>query len=121
VTTIFYGRPFLRLPAARGARETGATVFGYQVRDPSATGSSNSTARAARSARGKPKRPSRRTRSRAVLLRQQVIDIAAPPEAVAPRELEITDVNRTLSRARAAAGREARARIAWLDTGTTIR
>jgi glucose-1-phosphate thymidylyltransferase len=117
---IFYGAHFSDYLRSAAARETGATVFAYQVRDPERYGvvELDATGRAV-SLEEKPTRPrSAYAVTGLYFYDNQVVDIAARL-APSPRgELEITDVNRRyLERAELHVEKLARG-IAWLDTGT---
>ena len=117
---IFYGAHFSDYIRAAAAREKGATVFGYWVRDPERYGVVGF------GPGGQPlsleEKPARPQSSYAVtglyFYDNQVIDIAAGLAPSARGELEITDVNRTyLERGQLQVEKLPRG-IAWLDTGT---
>jgi glucose-1-phosphate thymidylyltransferase len=117
---IFYGAHFSNYLREAATRESGATVFGYRVRDPERYGVVEFDAE------GRPvgleEKPSRPKSSYAVtglyFYDNQVLDIAAGLKPSARGELEITDVNRAyLKQGQLHAERLPRG-IAWLDTGT---
>jgi glucose-1-phosphate thymidylyltransferase len=117
---IFYGAHFSDYLRAAAQRETGATVFGYQVRDPERYGVVEFDA--AGRAVSLEEKPSKPKSSYAVtglyFYDNAVLDIAAALKPSARGELEITDVNRAYL-ARGGLNVEKLARgIAWLDTGT---
>src|SRR5262245_30253301 len=117
---IFYGAHLSDYLRAAAARETGATVFGYQVRDPERYGVVEFDARGhAVSLEEKPARPrSTYAVTGLYFYDNAVVDIAAKLRPSARGELEITDVNRTyLERGQLHVEKLARG-IAWLDTGT---
>ena len=117
---IFYGAHFSDYLRSSAARDTGATVFGYQVRDPERYGvvEFDVNGRAV-SLEEKPATPkSSFAVTGLYFYDNQVIDIAANLEPSARGELEITDVNRTyMERGQLHVEKLPRG-IAWLDTGT---
>jgi glucose-1-phosphate thymidylyltransferase len=117
---IFYGAHFSDYLRAAAAREVGATVFGYQVRDPERYGVVQfDAAGRAISLEEKPEKPkSSYAVTGLYFYDNQVVDIALHLKPSARGEFEITDVNRTyLERGQLQVEKLARG-IAWLDTGT---
>ena len=117
---IFYGAHFSDYLRTAAAREVGATVFGYQVRDPERYGVVEFGADGrALTLEEKPAVPkSSFAVTGLYFYDNQVIEIAAHLQPSARGELEITDVNRTyLERGQLHVEKLARG-IAWLDTGT---
>src|SRR5580765_7598034 len=117
---IFYGAHFSDYLRAAAARPSGATVFGYWVRDPERYGVVEfDQAGHAVSLEEKPQKPkSSYAVTGLYFYDNQVIDIARSLRPSARGELEITDVNRTyLERGELQVEKLARG-IAWLDTGT---
>src|SRR3954451_24755961 len=117
---IFYGAHFSDYLRNAAAREQGATVFGYQVRDPERYGVVEFGPDG--KAIGLEEKPAQPRSFFAVtglyFFDNQVIDIAASLRPSARGELEITDVNRAyLERDQLRVERLPRG-IAWLDTGT---
>jgi glucose-1-phosphate thymidylyltransferase len=117
---IFYGAHFSDYIRAAAARDSGAVVFGYWVRDPERYGvvQFDGHGRAV-SLEEKPAKPkSNYAVTGLYFYDNQVLDIAASLKPSARGELEITDVNRTyLERGVLHVERLPRG-IAWLDTGT---
>jgi glucose-1-phosphate thymidylyltransferase len=117
---IFYGHGFPELLKAAAARETGATVFAYRVRDPERYGvvEFGAGGRAVSLA----EKPAKPRSSYAVtglyFYDNSVLDIAANLKPSPRGELEITDVNRVyLERGELSVEVLGRG-VAWLDTGT---
>jgi glucose-1-phosphate thymidylyltransferase len=117
---IFYGAHFSDYLRSAAARETGATVFGYQVRDPERYGvvEFDADGRAV-TLEEKPTAPkSSYAVTGLYFYDNQVVDISADLKPSARGELEITDVNRIyLERGGLHVEKLGRG-IAWLDTGT---
>ena len=117
---IFYGAHFSDYLRSAVAREIGATVFGYQVRDPERYGvvEFDASGRAVSLQEKPPKPKSSYAVTGLYFYDNQVVGIAAGLKPSARGELEITDVNRTyLDRGQLLVEKLARG-IAWLDTGT---
>jgi glucose-1-phosphate thymidylyltransferase len=117
---IFYGAHFSDYLRSAAARESGATVFGYQVRDPERYGvvEFDRDGRAV-SLEEKPQAPkSSYAVTGLYFYDNQVVEMAASLTPSVRGELEITDVNRMyLERGGLRVEKLARG-IAWLDTGT---
>jgi glucose-1-phosphate thymidylyltransferase len=117
---IFYGAGFSEALQSAAAQPHGATVFGYQVRDPQRYGVVEFDAGGR--AIGLEEKPAHPKSSFAVtglyFYDNQVIEIARDLKPSARGELEITDVNlEYLKRGQLRVQRLGRG-IAWLDTGT---
>ena len=117
---IFYGAGFSEALQSAAAQQHGATVFGYQVRDPQRYGVVEFDAEGR--AIGLEEKPAHPKSSFAVtglyFYDNQVIEIARDLKPSARGELEITDVNlEYLKRDQLRVQRLGRG-IAWLDTGT---
>ena len=117
---IFYGAGFSEALRRAAVQGSGATVFGYQVRDPERYGVVEFDA--AGKAVGLEEKPANPKSSYAVtglyFYDNRVLDIARELKPSARGELEITDVNREyLKRDQLRVERLGRG-IAWLDTGT---
>ena len=117
---IFYGQGFQKLLAQATKQVRGATIFGYQVRDPHRYGvvEFNSDGIAI-SLEEKPKSPkSNYAIPGLYFYDNQVVDIAANLKPSPRGELEITDVNRVyLERGELNVLQFSRG-FAWLDAGT---
>ena len=117
---IFYGQGLSALLARANAREDGATVFGYHVKEPSAYGVVSFDAEGrAETIEEKPAQP----RSNYAVTGLYFYDGQAPELArglvPSPRgELEITDLNRLYLQAGQLSVEIMGRGYAWLDTGT---
>jgi glucose-1-phosphate thymidylyltransferase len=117
---IFYGQGFPELLRCAAARTSGATIFGYRVKDPERYGVMEfDKSRKVISLEEKPENPkSHYAIVGLYFYDQQITDIAADIKPSARGELEITDVNRVyLERNQLQAEILGRG-FAWLDTGT---
>jgi glucose-1-phosphate thymidylyltransferase len=117
---LFYGRGFQELLARAIGHRSGATIFGYPVRDPERYGVIEvGPAGQVLSIEEKPARPkSRYAVPGLYFYDNSVLDVAAGLRPSARGELEITDVNRAyLERGELRVELFSRG-FAWLDTGT---
>jgi len=117
---IFYGHGFQSLLARAASRETGATIFGYQVRDPQRYGAVELDVNGrAVSVEEKPEHPKSRWAIPGLyFFDNRVVEFAAKVKPSARGELEITDVIREyLIRGQLHVECLTRG-FAWLDTGT---
>ena len=117
---IFYGDNFPAMVQGAAARESGATVFAYRVKDPERYGvvSFDEAGRAV-SLEEKPKAPkSKFAVTGLYFYDHRVVDVAAALRPSARGELEITDVNRQYLDWGALNVETLGRGMAWLDTGT---
>jgi glucose-1-phosphate thymidylyltransferase len=116
---LFYGQNFQQMLMQAAAQETGATVFGYPVRDPQRYGVVEIKNGKAISLEEKPREPkSNYAVPGPYFYDNQVIGIAQNLKPSPRGELEITDVNRVyLERGQLHVQPFTRG-FAWLDTGT---
>jgi glucose-1-phosphate thymidylyltransferase len=117
---IFYGHGLPEKMAAAALRKTGATVFGYWVKDPQRYGvvAFDKSGKAVDILEKPVVPPSSWAVTGLYFYDAQVVEIAAGLKPSARGELEITDVNRAyLSQGRLFVEKLGRG-IAWLDTGT---
>lgn len=117
---IFYGQGIREHFKAAKMRQTGATVFGYWVRDPERYGVvSFDPSGKAEVIEEKPKQPkSNYAVTGLYFYDNQVVDIAADLKPSSRGELEITDVNMAYLKTGRLHVEKLGRGIAWLDTGT---
>ncbi len=117
---IFFGHSMIESLKKAVSNETGATIFGYQVRDPKRYGVIEfDKSGKVLSIEEKPEKP--KSNYAAVGLYfydSQVADIASTIKPSARGELEITDLNNTYLNKSALRAELLGRGIAWLDTGT---
>jgi glucose-1-phosphate thymidylyltransferase len=117
---IFYGHGLPEQLKTAAAREQGATVFAYRVRDPERYGvvSFDATGRAV-SLEEKPAQPKSNYAVTGLYFYDgEVVDLAARLRPSARGELEITDLNRLYLERGALTVEQLGRGVAWLDTGT---
>jgi glucose-1-phosphate thymidylyltransferase len=117
---IYYGAGFRSVLSSAVAREEGATVFGYTVRDPERYGVVAFDGRGqAESLEEKPAKPRSNVAVTGLYFYDnQVLDIAAKLKPSARGELEITDLNRVYLEKKQLFVEMLQRGMAWLDTGT---
>ncbi len=117
---IFYGARLIESLREGMNRQSGATVFSYQVRDPQRYGVVEfDEAGQALSLEEKPVKPrSSHVVTGLYIYDNQVVEIALSLKPSARNELEITDINNTYLHEKRLFVNKLGRGIAWLDTGT---
>lgn len=117
---LFYGHGLSARLQDAVSRKTGATIFGYWVKDPQRYGVVGFDAEGnANSLEEKPSKPkSNYAVTGLYFYDNRVLDIAGGLKPSARGELEITDVNRAYLDLKALRVEKLGRGIAWLDTGT---
>ncbi|WP_412062431.1 glucose-1-phosphate thymidylyltransferase RfbA [Rubrivirga sp. IMCC45206] len=117
---IFYGHGLTDQLRRASAQPSGATVFGYTVKDPERYGVVSFDAEGrAETIEEKPEKPKSRVAVTGLYFYDNaVIDIAASMKPSPRGELEITDVNRAYLEAGSLDVEVMGRGMAWLDTGT---
>jgi glucose-1-phosphate thymidylyltransferase len=117
---IFYGRGFQQILGNATSLDTGATVFGYEVRDPERYGvvefDDNGTAISLEEKPAKPR--SHYAVPGLYFYDNDVVEISRNLKPSPRGELEITDVNREYMRRGTLQVETLSRGFAWLDTGT---
>lgn len=117
---IFYGHGFGELLQSAAAQQSGATVFGYYVQDPTAYGVVSFDAQGrAETIEEKPANPKSNYAVTGLYFYDgQAVDMARDLQPSARGELEITDLNRLYLEAGTLSVELMGRGFAWLDTGT---
>lgn len=117
---IFYGQSFSRILASAAARKSGATIFGYYVRDPREYGVVEFDADGkAISIEEKPQNPrSNYAVPGLYFYDNDVVDIARNVKPSARGEIEITSINNEYLRRGTLYVEKLGRGFAWLDTGS---